>query len=160
MHEDLRSMHIPLRGVQRDRESTPAEFSSFGSPSKGVAILAKGVAILGLSVARELRGLHKEMESMHTPRVGEAAEATVLHMPSDLLHNPLVHTNIDIDDSLILRAMKLTGLRTKKAVVEEGLRALIRLLDQREVRDLRGRLHWEDGRAQPKGARESGADPG
>lgn len=146
-------MHNPLKGVCKEMESMHKESNSFGSPSKGVAIL-------GLSVATELAGLHKEPESMHKPRVGEAAEATALHIPGDLLHNPLVHTNIDIDDGLILRAMKLTGLRTKKAVVEEALRALIRLHDQREVRDLRGRLHWEDGRARPKGARGSGEGPG
>jgi Arc/MetJ family transcription regulator len=55
-------------------------------------------------------------------------------------------TNIDIDEDLILRAMRVTGLKTKKAAVEEGLRALIRLNDHQEVRDLRGRLTWEDGR--------------
>lgn len=60
-----------------------------------------------------------------------------------------MHTNIDIDEHLIARAMHMTGLRTKRAVVEEGLRALIRLYDQREVRNLRGILHWEDGRQEP-----------
>lgn len=33
-------------------------------------------------------------------------------------------TNIDIDDELMAAAMKATGLKTKKAVVEEGLREL------------------------------------
>lgn len=60
-------------------------------------------------------------------------------------------TNIDIDEDLILRAMRVTGLKTKKAAVEEGLRALIRLNDHREIRDLRGRLTWEDGRQDKKG---------
>lgn len=57
-----------------------------------------------------------------------------------------MHTNINLDEELVARAMHVTGLRTKKALVEEGLRALIRLHDQREVRNLRGVLHWEDGR--------------
>lgn len=57
-----------------------------------------------------------------------------------------MHTNIDLDQDLVARAMQVTRLRTKRAVVEEGLRALIRLYDQREVRNLRGILHWEDGR--------------
>ena len=60
-------------------------------------------------------------------------------------------TNIDIDEELAFQAMRLTGLKTKKAVVEEGLRTLIRLHDQREIRDLRGRLTWEDGRQETKG---------
>jgi len=57
-----------------------------------------------------------------------------------------VPTNMDLDDELLSQAMRLTGLKTKKAVVEEGLRTLIRLHDHREIRDLRGRLTWEDGR--------------
>lgn len=63
-----------------------------------------------------------------------------------------MNTNIDIDDALVRRAMALTGLRTKKEVVKAALGALILLHEQREVRDLRGRLHW-DGGAEPKGRR-------
>lgn len=37
-----------------------------------------------------------------------------------------MRTNIELDDALVAEAMKATGLRTKKAVVEEGLRRLIR----------------------------------
>lgn len=68
-------------------------------------------------------------------------------------------TNIELDEQLVDRAMSLTGLNTKRAVVEEGLRTLIRLYDQREVRDLRGRLHWDDGRTpgtKRKGRRREG----
>lgn len=53
-------------------------------------------------------------------------------------------TNIDIDEKLVAEARRLTGLRTKKAVVEAGLRALIDLNKQAEVRQLWGRLHWQD----------------
>jgi Arc/MetJ family transcription regulator len=53
-------------------------------------------------------------------------------------------TNLELDDALVLRAMQVTGIRTKKALVEEALRVLIRQNEQREVRDLRGRLHWGD----------------
>ena len=38
-----------------------------------------------------------------------------------------MRTNIVIDHSLMQRAMKATGLSTKKAVVEEGLRLLIKV---------------------------------
>lgn len=57
-----------------------------------------------------------------------------------------MNTNVDLDEKLVLRAMQLTGLKTKRAVVEEGLRTLVRLHAQREIRDLRGRLVWEDER--------------
>lgn len=53
-------------------------------------------------------------------------------------------TNLELDDDLVLRAMQLTGIMKKRALVDEALRALIRQNEQREVRDLRGRLHWGD----------------
>lgn len=56
-------------------------------------------------------------------------------------------TNIDLDDELVEKARALTGLRTKKAVVEAGLRALITLNEQADVRRLWGRLHWQDPEA-------------
>lgn len=55
----------------------------------------------------------------------------------------LKRTNIVLDDELIDRAKELTGLNTKRAVVEEALRTLVRLKEQEGVRALRGRLRWE-----------------
>jgi Arc/MetJ family transcription regulator len=54
-----------------------------------------------------------------------------------------MRTNIELNDGLIRRARKLTGLKTKKAIVEEALRVLIRMHQQRKVRDLRGKLEWQ-----------------
>ena len=51
-----------------------------------------------------------------------------------------MRTNIDIDDELMRSAMAATGLRTKKAVVEEALKLLVRLKGQEKIRDLRGKL--------------------
>lgn len=48
-----------------------------------------------------------------------------------------------IDDELMSRAMVATGLKTKKAVVEEGLRALVQLREQGRIRDLRGKVCWQ-----------------
>ncbi len=62
---------------------------------------------------------------------------------------PTRRANIYVDEDLIARCMRCTGHRTKKAVIEEGLRALLRLDGQRQVRDLRGRLVWEDPATQP-----------
>jgi Arc/MetJ family transcription regulator len=39
----------------------------------------------------------------------------------------VMRTNIVIDEKLIREAMKATGLRTKRAVVEAGLQALIQI---------------------------------
>jgi len=54
-----------------------------------------------------------------------------------------MRTNIEIDDTLLSQAMKATGLSTKRATVEEGLRILVRLRKQtKALADLEG-LGWE-----------------
>lgn len=54
-----------------------------------------------------------------------------------------MRTNIVIDDALIAEAMRLTGLKTKRATVEEALRLLVDLRGQRAIRELRGKIPWE-----------------
>jgi len=54
-----------------------------------------------------------------------------------------MRTNIVLDDKLIERAQKLTGIKTKREVVHEALRLLILLNEQGEVRSLRGKLPWD-----------------
>jgi Arc/MetJ family transcription regulator len=54
-----------------------------------------------------------------------------------------MRTNIVIDDKLMADALDASGLRTKKEVVEEGLKALIKLRKQANIRNLRGKLNWE-----------------
>ena len=55
----------------------------------------------------------------------------------------MVRTNVVLDQQLIAEALDLTGLKTKKAVIEEALRTLTRLKRQERVRALRGQLYWE-----------------
>ncbi len=55
----------------------------------------------------------------------------------------VIRTNVVLNEDLIEEALALTGLKTKKAVIEEALRQLTRLKRQERVRDLRGQLHWE-----------------
>lgn len=54
-----------------------------------------------------------------------------------------MRTNIVLDDDLVTRAQELTGIQTKREVVHEALRTLIRLREQGDVRKLRGKLKWE-----------------
>lgn len=54
-----------------------------------------------------------------------------------------MRTNIVIDEKLIREAMKATGLRTKRAVVEAGLQALIQIKSQADIRRWRGQVQWE-----------------
>lgn len=53
-----------------------------------------------------------------------------------------MRTNIDIDDKLMKDALRYTGAKTKKDVVEQALRMLVHLGRQAEVRKLRGKLAW------------------
>jgi Arc/MetJ family transcription regulator len=54
-----------------------------------------------------------------------------------------MRTNIMLDDKLVRRAQTLTGIKTKREVVQEALRTLILLREQTEIRKMRGKLLWE-----------------
>ena len=54
-----------------------------------------------------------------------------------------MRTNIVIDDNLMENALKASGLPTKKAVVEQGLKLLIKRNEQQDIRKLRGKVKWE-----------------
>jgi Arc/MetJ family transcription regulator len=54
-----------------------------------------------------------------------------------------MRTNIMLDDELVKRAQKLTGIKTKRELIHEALRTLILLKEQAEVRNMRGKLKWE-----------------
>ena len=54
-----------------------------------------------------------------------------------------MRTNIVIDDQLMNEVMQLTGMKTKKEVVELGLRTLVQLKRQERIRQYKGKLHWE-----------------
>jgi Arc/MetJ family transcription regulator len=53
-----------------------------------------------------------------------------------------MRTNIVIDDELMADAMKATGVKTKREAVELGLKTLLRLQQQQEIRRYRGTLAW------------------
>ncbi len=55
----------------------------------------------------------------------------------------IMRTNIVIDDQLMKDTLRATGLKTKREAVELGLRTLLRLRQQEEIRRFRGKLHWE-----------------
>ncbi len=54
-----------------------------------------------------------------------------------------MRTNIVIDDELMQDTLRVTGLPTKREAVEEGLRTLLRLSKQAEIRRLRGKIDWQ-----------------
>ncbi len=53
-----------------------------------------------------------------------------------------MRTNIELDDKLLSEAMQLTGLKTKRAVVDEALRTLLKVRKRKNLLDLRGKLRF------------------
>ncbi len=53
-------------------------------------------------------------------------------------------TNLAIDPELLDRAVEVSGVRTKKAVVTMALQEFIARREQRRVVDLMGKLEWND----------------
>lgn len=64
-----------------------------------------------------------------------------------------MRTNIEIDDRLISQAMRRSGVRTKKAAVEAGLRLLVRTHSQGSIRRLKGKVEWSGDLGQSRLAR-------
>ncbi len=54
-----------------------------------------------------------------------------------------MRTNIVIDDKLMKATLRATGLKTKREAVEQGLRTLLRLRQQEDIRRFRGKLNWQ-----------------
>lgn len=54
-----------------------------------------------------------------------------------------MRTTVVIDDHLMAEALEASGCRTKREAVEQGLRLLIQLSRQQELRKLRGKVNRE-----------------
>lgn len=54
-----------------------------------------------------------------------------------------MRTNIVIDDKLMKDTLRATGVKTMREAVELGLRTLLRLRRQGEIRRFRGKLNWQ-----------------
>jgi Arc/MetJ family transcription regulator len=54
----------------------------------------------------------------------------------------VMRTCILINDSLMADAMRVTGAKTKREVVELGLKSLLQLHRQAEIRGYRGKFCW------------------
>lgn len=54
-----------------------------------------------------------------------------------------MRTNIDLDEGLVSRGLLISGLRTKKDLVNMALREFIRKNDQKKILELRGKIQWQ-----------------
>ncbi|MBS1526363.1 MAG: type II toxin-antitoxin system VapB family antitoxin [Bacteroidetes bacterium] len=55
-----------------------------------------------------------------------------------------MRTNIDIDDTLMAKAQKLTKIKTKKAIVEKALTLLVTIENQKKLLELWGKIEVDD----------------
>jgi len=53
-----------------------------------------------------------------------------------------MRTNVVLDDDLIRSALRLSGFKTKRKAIEEGLKLLIEVNRQKRIKSFRGKLKW------------------
>jgi Arc/MetJ family transcription regulator len=51
-------------------------------------------------------------------------------------------TNIVLDETLVRRGLRATGLKTRRALVHHALQELVRREKQKRLLGLKGRIHW------------------
>jgi Arc/MetJ family transcription regulator len=56
-----------------------------------------------------------------------------------------MRTNIMLNDALVAEAQRLTGISTKRALVDEALRALIASRKRKSLLELEGKIRFADG---------------
>ncbi|AST57341.1 hypothetical protein Thert_01261 [Thermoanaerobacterium thermosaccharolyticum] len=55
-----------------------------------------------------------------------------------------MRTNIIIDDELIKEALKITGIKTKKEIVNIALKELIENHKRKNLMDLKGKIQFDE----------------
>jgi Arc/MetJ family transcription regulator len=57
----------------------------------------------------------------------------------------MMRTNVVLDDDLIREAMRVTGKKTKRAVIDEALRLLVRSKKRVRLSDYEGKFKFAPG---------------
>jgi len=64
-------------------------------------------------------------------------------------------TNVVLDDVLVVRCQKATGIKTRRALIDYALRELLRNEQQKRILKLKGKVLWEGNLASWRGRRVS-----
>lgn len=64
-------------------------------------------------------------------------------------------TNVVLDDELVESCMGITGIKTKKSLIDFALRELLRKDKQKALLQLQGKINWEGSLQQMRQARFS-----
>jgi Arc/MetJ family transcription regulator len=51
-------------------------------------------------------------------------------------------TNIVLDEELVGKGMRVTGIRTRRALIDHALRELVRRKEQKRILALKGKINW------------------
>lgn len=106
------------------------------------------------ALARELiMGLDSNSANGKDTGRGLAESARMCIEFENYTHRCAMRTNIVIDDQLMAEALKASGYETKKEAVEQGLKLLVQLSKQQEIRKLRGKIKWEGDLDEMRSAR-------
>jgi Arc/MetJ family transcription regulator len=54
-----------------------------------------------------------------------------------------MRTSIKLDDVLVAKAQQLTGIKTKRELIDTALQAFVKLEEQSSAKSLKGKLNWE-----------------
>ena len=52
-------------------------------------------------------------------------------------------TNVVLDDRLVARCRKATGIKTRRALIDHALQELLRHEGQKRILELKGAVEWE-----------------
>ncbi|MGB9497853.1 MAG: type II toxin-antitoxin system VapB family antitoxin [Dissulfuribacterales bacterium] len=52
-------------------------------------------------------------------------------------------TNVVLDDELVDKCRKATGIKTRRALIDYALRELLRRESQLKILELKGKVHWD-----------------
>ncbi len=52
-------------------------------------------------------------------------------------------TNVVLDDDLISKCQKATGINTRRALIDHALQELLRRENQKRILELKGKVRWE-----------------
>ena len=63
-------------------------------------------------------------------------------------------TNIVLDEKVVEKALRLTGLTTQRELVDHALRELVRRLEITKLQELEGKIDWDGDLAQMRAGRE------
>jgi Arc/MetJ family transcription regulator len=55
----------------------------------------------------------------------------------------MARTNVVLDEDLISKCLKITGIKTRRALIDHALRELLRHKRQKRILELKGKIDWE-----------------